>query len=269
MLKALTDKRDTSVEQLMQWMSKPFFYTIAVEASHCQSAGIDMLDVDWTRQPTLLRLASKPYVRFVPNLRGSMTSKCVRSAPLVLLAALAWFFPLDLSAQVPGGLITVRVIGPCNAVSPWAHVASQNPVANLKREVAANGSGACMPADLLTGIDKESVKSPGFTTEIQRNADLQVRAALVLRVTTAVGTYAERIAASTMAATVQICALELSGAIGSEESTHLQLNAKVWSWSATFQPGISAMRDEQATDNRIQQGSGQQVNISDHYTSPV
>jgi hypothetical protein len=188
--------------------------------------------------------------------------KVFRLGAPVTLVALLLAHPLNLGAQVSGGTIRGTATDPSGAVIPGAHVAIENASTNVKRDVTTNGSGIYIAPDLLPGPYVVTVSATGFTTQVQSGANLQVGAVLVLNITLAIGSQTERVTVSTTASTVELGTSELSGVIGKERITELPLNGRDWSQLATLEPGVSSVRGEQATNNRIQQGSGQQMSIS-------
>lgn len=180
------------------------------------------------------------------------------------MALLAFCLPShsDLLAQVSGGTIRGTVTDPTGAIIPGAHVAIESIATKVKQEVTTNGSGIYLLPDLQPGIYSITVRAAGFSTQVQSGATLTVGAVLVLNSTLSVGSKTEQVTVSTTAATVELGTSEVSGVIGTERITQLPLNGRDWSQLATLEPGVSAVRGEQATDNRIQQGSGQQMSIS-------
>jgi hypothetical protein len=186
------------------------------------------------------------------------------SLKVVLLVFLAGSIlpPGHLAGQVSGGTIRGTVSDPTGAVIPGARVTIQSVATGIKQEATTNGSGIYLVPDLNPGIYSITVKAQGFATQIQTGATLTVGAVLVLNSTLELGGQTERVIVSTTAANVELGTSELSGVIGTDRITQLPLNGRDWSQLATLEPGVSAVRGEQATDNRIQQGSGQQMSIS-------
>ena len=128
--------------------------------------------------------------------------------------------------------------------------------------MTTNDSGIYIAPNLLPGIYSVRVTARGFTTQVVTGVELQVGVELVQNITLTVGSHTERVTVSTTAVTIELGTSELSGVIGTKGITQLPLNGRDWSQLATLEPGVTAIRGEQATDNRIQQGSGQQMSIS-------
>lgn len=181
---------------------------------------------------------------------------------LVLATALLLLSPQVSTAQVSGGTIRGTISDSTQAVIPGAHIVIENVATNVKHEVTANGSGIYIAPSLLPGIYTIRATASGFTTQVVTGVELQVGAELVQNITMTVGSHTERVTVSTTAVTIELGTSELSGVIGTKGITQLPLNGRDWSQLATLEPGVTAIRGEQATDNRIQQGSGQQMSIS-------
>lgn len=166
------------------------------------------------------------------------------------------------SAQVSGGTIRGSVADPSGAVIPKAHVLIENDATHLKQSVVTNDAGLYVVPSLAPGTYSITTSARGFSTVQQTGARLTVGAVLVINFALSVGAQSEKIEVEATASTIELGSSELSGVVGQEKVTQLPLNGRDWSQLATLEPGVSAIRGEQATDNRIQQGSGQQMSIS-------
>jgi hypothetical protein len=191
-----------------------------------------------------------------------MQLKIPRTGVSLLLFVLCLAASQQASAQVSGGTIRGSVTDSSGAVIPNAQVVIQNDDTGVKQTVKTNGAGIYIAPDLAPGTYTITASAPGFSTVEQTGANLTVGAVLVINVPLAIGAQTEKVTVSATAATIELGSSELSGVVGQGEVTQLPLNGRDWSQLATLEPGVSAIRGEQATDNRIQQGSGQQMSIS-------
>ena len=166
------------------------------------------------------------------------------------------------SSQVSAGTIRGTVADASGAVIPNAHVKIEEDSTHLVREVTTNSAGIYIAPNLSPGTYTITASAPGFATQAQSGATLTVGAVLVINSALKVGTNTVQVMVSSTASTVELGSSELSGVIAKKTVTQLPLNGRDWSQLATLEPGVSAIRGEQATDNRIQQGSGQQMSIS-------
>jgi hypothetical protein len=166
------------------------------------------------------------------------------------------------NAQVSGGTIRGSVTDPSGAVIPNAHVLIENDATHVKQTMITNGAGIYIAPDLNPGTYSITASAKGFATFERTGADLTVGAVLVVNMILSVGAQTEKVVVSDVTSNVELGTSELSGVVGQEQVTQLPLNGRDWSQLATLEPGVSAIRGEQATDNRVQQGSGQQMSIS-------
>lgn len=180
----------------------------------------------------------------------------------LIIAVLSLAAGRQAESQVAGGTIRGSVTDSSGAVIPNAHVIIVNDATHVEQTANTNGAGIYIVPDLAPGTYSITASASGFSTVEQTGASLTVGAVLVINVALAVGAQTEKITVSATAATIELGSSELSGVVGQGEVTQLPLNGRDWSQLATLEPGVSAIRGEQATDNRIQQGSGQQMSIS-------
>lgn len=167
-----------------------------------------------------------------------------------------------LKSQVSGGTIRGNVADTSGAVIPNAQVVIENEATHVRNVVTTNASGIYVMPDLQPGTYVITVSANGFSTVEQSGANLTVGAVLVINSALPVGSRTDKVTVSSTVDTIELGTSELSGVIGEHEVTQLPLNGRDWSQLATLEPGVSAVRGEQATNNRVQQGSGQQMSIS-------
>lgn len=185
-----------------------------------------------------------------------------RTGCSVIAFMLVLFASPRLNPQVSGGTIRGSVTDASGAVIANAHVMIENDATHVRSAVVTNSAGIYIMPDLIPGPYSITATAPGFSTVVQSGANLQVGAVLVINCMLAVGARTDKVEVSSTASTVELGTSELSGVIGEQRITQLPLNGRDWSQLATLEPGVSAVRGEWATDNRVQQGSGQQMSIS-------
>jgi hypothetical protein len=190
-----------------------------------------------------------------------MQHRIPRVSSIVLLLMLP-FASAKLYSQISGGTIRGSVTDASGAEIPNASVVIENLATHLRSSRMSNGDGIYVAPDLQPGTYSITVSAPGFSTKEQSGANLTVGAVLVINTSLSVGSRTDKVTVSSTASTIELSTSELSGVVGQKEVTQLPLNGRDWSALATLEPGVSAIRGEQATDNRIQQGSGQQMSIS-------
>jgi hypothetical protein len=186
---------------------------------------------------------------------------CVfRSSCIAVVAFL--LFSLKLAAQVSGGTIQGTVADSSGAVLPDAKVTIQNIGTSVSRDVTTNGSGRYSAPSLLPGTYAITATAPGFRVQRKTGAELTVGAVVDLSFTMVVGSQTQEVEVSTALTNVELSTSELSGVVGQQRITQLPLNGRDWTQLATLEPGVSSVRGENATGNRVQQGEGQQMSIS-------
>lgn len=185
----------------------------------------------------------------------------VRFSALVIVS----FLLLGISrlySQVSGGTIEGIVTDPSGAVIPNATVTIRNEATNVINSTKTNEVGRYSVPSLLPGSYSVTVTAPGFRSESQTNATLTVGAVQAVNFSLSIGVQAQQVQVTTSASRVQTTSSDISGVVGTQRITQLPLNGRDWSQLATLQPGVAAIRGEQAVNNRIQQGSGQQMAIA-------
>ena len=185
-----------------------------------------------------------------------------RVSSIGVVLVLSLFASQKMNPQVSGGTIRGSVTDASGAVIPKAHVMIENDATHVRHAVDTNSAGIYIAPDLIPGTYSITASAPGFSTIVQSGAHLQVGAVLVINCTLAVGARTDKVEVDSAVSTVELGTSELSGVIGEQRITDLPLNGRDWSQLATLEPGVSAVRGEWAADNRIQQGSGQQMSIS-------
>lgn len=191
-----------------------------------------------------------------------MQYRILRASGIALCVMLSLASAPGIKSQVSGGTIRGNVADASGAVIPNAQVLIENEATHVRNVVTTNASGIYVMPDLQPGTYDITVSASGFSTVEQRGANLTVGAVLVINSALPVGSRTDKVTVSSTVDTIELGTSELSGVIGEHEVTQLPLNGRDWSQLATLEPGVSAVRGEQATNNRVQQGSGQQMSIS-------
>ncbi len=185
---------------------------------------------------------------------------CIYSCSYIF-AVVFLLFSLKLAAQVSGGTIQGTVADPSGAVIPGAKVTIRNQATSVSRVVTTNGAGRYSAPSLLPGIYEITVTSQGFRRQRKTDAELKVGGVVGLDFTMAIGSQTQQVEVSTAQTTVELSTSEIGGVVGEHRITQLPLNGRDWTQLATLEPGVAAIRTEHQQNNRIQQGSGQQMTI--------
>jgi hypothetical protein len=148
------------------------------------------------------------------------------------------------------------------AVVPGAEVIIRNLATAVTAKLSTDRTGAYSFPSLLPGFYAVTVDAPGFRTQIQSGAEVQVGAVRDVNFHLLVGDRNEQAVVTTAVTTVELTNAELSGFVGARTITDLPLNGRDWTQLATLEPGVSSIRTENALGNRVQQGEGQQLTIS-------
>src|SRR3954471_14377848 len=165
-------------------------------------------------------------------------------------------------AQVAGGTLQGTVTDTSGAVVPKAAITIKNAATGITRDLSSNGDGLYSAASLAPGIYTMTVTMPGFTAQKLNNINVTVGEVQVINVKMTVGQAAENVEVTSVPAGVELGSSEISGVIGEHLVKELPLNGRDWTQLATLEPGVSAIRTENALGNRVQQGEGAQMTIS-------
>src|SRR6185312_3657320 len=129
-------------------------------------------------------------------------------------------------------------------------------------DIHSNDEGVYSAASLAPGLYVMTISMSGFGPQTLKNINVTVGAVQVINVKLTVGQAAENIEVSAAPAAIELGTSEISGVIGERLVKELPLNGRDWTQLATLEPGVSAIRTENALGNRVQQGEGAQMTIS-------
>src|SRR6185312_6861527 len=165
-------------------------------------------------------------------------------------------------SQVAGGTLQGTVTDASGAVIPNAQITVKNVATGVSRDIHSNDEGVYSAASLAPGLYVMTISMSGFGPQTLKNINVTVGAVQVINVKLTVGQAAENIEVSAAPAAIELGTSEISGVIGERLVKELPLNGRDWTQLATLEPGVSAIRTENALGNRVQQGEGAQMTIS-------
>jgi len=163
---------------------------------------------------------------------------------------------------VAGGTLQGTVTDASGAVIPNAQITVKNVATGVSRDIHSNDEGVYSAASLAPGLYVMTISMSGFGPQTLKNINVTVGAVQVINVKLTVGQAAENIEVSAAPAAIELGTSEISGVIGERLVKELPLNGRDWTQLATLEPGVSAIRTENALGNRVQQGEGAQMTIS-------
>lgn len=166
-------------------------------------------------------------------------------------------------AQTSSGSILGRMSDQSGAVIPGARIVIKNQATGLTRELSTNNAGLYQAPDLSPGSYTVTATAQGFETLVVSDVLLNVGSEVTVNLSMRVGAVGEQVKVEGTAANIELSTSEVSDVVGTKSITDLPLNGRDWTQLAQLQPGITAVRTQNATDtNRAQRGNGVDLTIS-------
>ena len=181
-------------------------------------------------------------------------------AALALLLAISCGTPVY--AQVVGGSVSGTVTDNSGAVIAQATVALKNVATGVTTTVSSNTQGFYSVPNLLPGTYQQTVSAIGFETSVRSGIILTVGAQLVSNVSMKVGAVSERVEVSDLPPDLQLESSTISAVTDSKTIVELPLNGRSWTDLATWQPGVSTIRDMVSVSSTDRLGRGLGVELS-------
>ena len=182
-----------------------------------------------------------------------MIKSFLLSAACVLVGSTVWAQDAELSGLVKD---------PSDAIIAEAQVKIRNQDTGYERTTETNGIGAYTLPALQPATYEVEVSKQGFLTLVRSNLKLEVAQRARVDFTLKVGETAQSIEVNAAPVGIDLADSAVSGVEDSATTRGLPLNGRDWTQLATLQPGVSAVRTQQAlASTRGNRGYGTQVTI--------
>jgi hypothetical protein len=174
-------------------------------------------------------------------------------------------FATGLRAQTTFATLSGAVHDPSGAVIANAAVAVKNVATGALRSTLSNTAGIYNVPDLQPSAYEMTVSAVGFSIQRRPNVELTVGSEEVLDITLSPSTVNSSIDVTADPAGIELENASLEGVEDSRTMRELPLNGRDWTQLALLQPGVSAIRTQNAlngsSSNRGSRGFGSAVTI--------
>ena len=159
------------------------------------------------------------------------------------------------NAQVSGGAISGTVTDPAAAIIAGAEVSIENTATHEIRRITTGSTGFYSAPNLPPGSYEIRVASPGFSSLVRKDLEVQVGAELVINAQLQVGAATEQVEVTETAPEVDTASSTLGAVNTGQTVRDLPLNGRDWTTLAALQPGVSIVRTENSTGLTASRGN--------------
>lgn len=188
---------------------------------------------------------------------------------VLVVAALSFFIPVPMIAQVSGGTLSGTVTDPNGGPVPHAKVSIKNQATGFTVEFSSDSAGVYSAPNLLPGTYEVTVSASGFSSQELRGVTLGVTEERLLNISLQIGTITQKIEVTGLNPTIELATSAIDDQVFEQTIKTIPLNGRDWAQLATLQPGIYAVRTEKATNNPGGRGNrGWGLELTDAGHSP-
>ena len=186
-------------------------------------------------------------------------------ASVMVILAIAFLFPSQVSAQVSGATLSGTISDPSGAAVPNAKVAIANKATGVTRDDTTDTAGFFSVPNLLPGPYEVTVSASGFSTTKSSDIELTVGSNQTLNLALKIGEASQTVEVTGAAALVQLSNSTMKSEVEAGTIRELPLNGRDWTALATLSPGVNAIEAQIPFDGggaRGNRGFGAQLTIS-------
>jgi hypothetical protein len=162
-----------------------------------------------------------------------------RSACSVLFIAVLLWGATVTSAQVTTGTILGTVTDPSDAAIAGAAVTVTDEGTGISHSFTTDEQGRYSIPELPVGTYDVQVQMQGFSTQVQKAANLAVGQQLLLNFKLSVGAITQEVTVSTQVAQVDVSTSTISTNVGEQQMQDLPLNGRNYTQLFSLAPGVS------------------------------